>query len=474
MNHSDLRLQRKLLAWLLSPLLVLLVLDTAVTWWSSRHLSNLAYDRSLQEIAREIVLDINPGADGPRLDLNVVAERILLIDPDDRLFFRVTAEDGRALGGDQTFAPPPAALRKGGPAVYHDAVLHGEPVRALAWWAPLQAAGAGHMVLVQVAETLNKRGRLSRDILAQTVVPQLLLILMATAAVYVGVSRGLGPLRRLAHAVSNRSHLDLSPIDTEGVPGEVRPLVQEVNDLMLRLGKILDFQSRFVADAAHQLKTPVSGLKAQIELALREQDPQRLRHSLAQLYIGTDRLSRLVQQLLALARNEPAAAQSVRREPVDLRALAMQTTMEWVPLALKSDIDLGFDGNDGPVVIDADPDRLRELINNLVDNAIRYSHKGGRATVSVALADSGHARLSVGDDGPHIPVEERSRIFERFHRLLGTQTDGSGLGLAIVSEIAALHDARIVLEDDGDGIGNRFSVLFPLSKILHPPALSAG
>ena len=474
MNPSDLRLQRKLLAWLLSPLLALLVLDTAVTWWSSRHLSNLAYDRSLQEIAREIVLDVNPGAGGPQLELTQAAERILLIDPDDRLFFRVTAEDGRALGGDPSFAAPPATLRKGGPAVYYDAVLQGEPVRALAWWAPLRSAGPNHLVLVQVGETLNKRGRLSRDILAQTVLPQLLLILMATVAVYVGVSRGLGPLRELARAVANRSHLDLSPIGTDSVPAEVRPLVQEVNDLMLRLGKILDYQSRFVADAAHQLKTPVSGLKAQIELALREQDPQRLRHSLAQLYIGADRLSRLVQQLLSLARNEPAAAQAVRREPVDLRALAMQATMEWVPLALKSGIDLGFEGHEGPVVINADTDRLRELINNLVDNAIRYSHTGGRATVSVAIADAGHARLSVSDDGPHIPVEERSRIFERFHRLLGTQTDGSGLGLAIVSEIAALHDARIVLEDDGDGVGNRFSVLFALSQELHPLAMSAG
>ena len=474
MNPSDLRLQRKLLAWLLSPLLALLVLDAAVTWWSSRHLSNLAYDRSLQEIAREIVLDVNPGAGGPQLKLTQAAERILLIDPDDRLFFRVTAEDGRALGGDPSFAAPPASLRKGGPAVYYDAVLQGEPVRALAWWAPLQTAGNKHVVLVQVGETLNKRGRLSRDIVMQTVLPQLLLMLMATVAVYVGVSRGLGPLRQLARAVSNRSHLDLSPIDTQGVPGEVRPLVQEVNDLMLRLGKILDYQSRFVADAAHQLKTPVSGLKAQIELALREQDPQRLRHSLAQLYIGADRLSRLVQQLLSLARNEPAAAQAVRREPVDLKALAMQATMEWVPLALKSGIDLGFDGHDGPVVIHADPERLRELINNLVDNAIRYSHKGGRATVGVTLTDASHARLSVSDDGPHIPVEERSRIFERFHRLLGTQTDGSGLGLAIVSEIAALHGAQIVLEDDGDGVGNRFSVLFALSPALHPGPMSAG
>jgi two-component system sensor histidine kinase TctE len=160
-------------------------------------------------------------------------------------------------------------------------------------------------VQVQLAETLHKRTRLAWEMLASVVLPQLLLVLLSAAAVWVGVTRGLQPLQRLQRAVSDRSHLHLDPIDLQGVPGEVRPLVEELNELLARLARTFDFQNRFVADAAHQLKTPVSGLKAQIELALRETDPERVRHSLAQLYISADRLSRLVRQLLSLARNEP-------------------------------------------------------------------------------------------------------------------------------------------------------------------------
>jgi two-component system sensor histidine kinase TctE len=278
--------------------------------------------------------------------------------------------------------------------------------------------------------------------------------------VWFGVSRGLEPLQRLRRAVSNRSHLDLSPIDTRDVPGEVLPLVDEVNELMARLARTFDFQNRFVADAAHQLKTPVSGLKAQIELALRETDPLRVQHSLAQLYISADRLSRLVRQLLSLARNEPGALNSVQLQPLDLNAFALEVSMDWVPHAIKRSIDLGFEGEEAALTIAADRDRLRELINNLIDNAIRYSQPGGRVTVRTGALPDGQCRLAISDDGPRIPVAERARIFERFHRLLGTQEDGSGLGLAIVSEIALLHGARISLEEDSDGVGNTFSVFF--------------
>ena len=216
----------------------------------------------------------------------------------------------------------------------------------------------------------------------------------------------------------------------------------------------------------------MAGIKAQIEMGLRETDPEQVRHSLAQVYVGADRLSRLVRQLLALARNEPGATESVSLQALDLNAFALDLSMEWVPQALKAGIDLGFDGS-APVMIDADPERLRELGNNLIDNAVRYSQRNGKVTVAVSVED-GQGRLSISDDGPSIPVAERTRIFERFHRLLGTATDGSGLGLAIVSEIATLHDARITLEEDVDGEGNTFSVLFPLRGVLAVPPLSAG
>jgi two-component system sensor histidine kinase TctE len=459
MQRTEPRLQRKLLAWLLGPLLLLLALDTAAAYWISLRFANLAYDRALHEIAREIVLHVRPGEPRPRLELTQSAADILLMDAQDRLFFRIAAADGTVLGGDETLPPPQALARGGEPRFYGDEV-HGQPVRMIAARMPINETRNPPLVHVQVAETLNKRTRLAWEMVANVVLPQLLLIVMATVVVWFGVSRGLEPLQRLRRAVSDRSHLDLSPIDTHDVPGEVRPLVDEVNDLMGRLGKTFDFQNRFVADAAHQLKTPVSGLKAQIELALRESDPERVRHSLAQLYISADRLSRLVRQLLSLARNEPGALDTVELQPLDLNAFALEVSMDWVPHAIERNIDLGFEGVEQPLTIDADRDRLRELINNLIDNAIRYSQPGGRVTVRAERAADGQCRLAISDDGLSIPVAERARIFERFHRLLGTQEDGSGLGLAIVSEIATLHGARITLEEDMDGVGNTFSVFF--------------
>jgi two-component system sensor histidine kinase TctE len=458
MARREPTLKRKLLGWLLGPLFGLLILDTFISYSISLNFSNQAYDRSLQEVAKEISLYLKLNGSGPNLYIPAAAERILLVDQDDRLFYKVSTEDGNVVGGEPAIRPPAAPLKRGAP-IFYDDVLHGEPVRVIAAWVPVAERGFKDMVMVQVAETVNKRDRLARDILTSVVLPQLLLIILATVTVYFAIERSLLPLKPLQRAVSHRSHLDLSPIDVDKAPGEVRPLVEEVNELMSRLGKTLEFQNRFIADAAHQLKTPVAGIKAQIELALRENDLATLQRSVAQLYVSTDRLSRLVGQLLSLARNEPGAVNAMQLRTLDLNALALETTMDWVPEALKRNVDLGFESAHSTVTIDGDPDRLRELINNLIDNAVRYSQDGGHATVKVTPGDQ--PQLSVSDDGPRIPVEERKRIFERFHRLLGTHTDGSGLGLAIVSEIASLHNAHITLEEDLDGIGNTFTVFFP-------------
>ena len=466
MARNEVTLRYKLLVNVLGALFVLLALDTLITSWTSVRFSNLAHDRALHEIAREVYLHVRSEGGQVQLQMSPATERTLLSDQDDSLYFQVTIDGGAVVGGNASL-PAARDKRLAKDPVFDDIEVNGEPVRLVTTRAVFEHEGRRDVLIVQAAETLNKRKRLANDILASVVIPQLLLIVLATLAVYYGVANALRSLTALQHAVSDRSHLDLSPIDTKGVLGEVRPLVDEVNYLMQRLNKTLDFQNRFIADAAHQLKTPVAGIKAQIEMALRENTLAEMRHSVAHLYLSAERLSRLVGQLLSLARNEPGAADSIALQPLNLRALALEVTMEWVPRALERNVDLGFEAEDEEVMIDGDSHRLRELINNLVDNAVRYSRDGGRATVAVTAGP--RPVLSVSDDGPQIPVEDRLRVFERFHRLLGSPASGSGLGLAIVSEIAALHEADVSLENDSDGVGNTFTVTFAASR--HDPLM---
>lgn len=455
MTTSRPLLRTKLLQWLLVPLIALLAVDAVVSYFVALRFSQRAYDRSLAEIARELALHVVEREGKVQFDLPEPAQRVLLADPSDMVYFSVTTADGVHLAGDNRLPHAPAA-RPGTP-VFFSALVDARPVRVVELDVP-RPGGTEPIATITVAETENKRSGLAREILLSVVMPQLLLIAITGLLVWNGVQRGLAPLDTLKEAIARRSHTDLRPLPEGSVPGEVQPLVRAINDLMHRLDHTLTLQNRFIADAAHQLKTPVAGLRAQLELMLRETDPQRLREALSRQYVGVERLARLVSQLLSLARNEPEALKTVRLQPVDLNALMLETTMDWVPEALKKDIDLGFEGLDRPLVIQGDPTRLRELFDNLLDNAIRYSQRGGRVTVRVR--DTARPTVAIHDDGPRIPVEERRRIFERFHRLLGSGADGSGLGLAIAQEIARIHDAEISLADDADGVGNTFSVSF--------------
>ena len=452
MSGTDATLRSKLLRWLLIPLSLLFVVDALGSWFIARHLSDRVYDGELMEIARELNLHVKPVDGRLTFDLEQDAERTLLLDQYDSVYYAVRRADGTLIAGDADLDRG----RAGTAPLAYDAEAHGTPVRI----AQIRSTDHGGTVFtVQVAETRVKRQMLANEIVIGVILPQLVLIAIAGLVLWAGVARGLAPLRALQQAVAARSHLDLSPVEVAHVPGEVNPLLSAVNDLMARLDTILTYQSRFIADAAHQLRTPVAGLKAHIEVALREEDPAQARQSLAHLYTGVERMSRLVGQLLSLARNEPATVRRIAFAPIDLSRLAFDVTMEWVPEAYRKHIDLGFEGPKTPTMIRGDVARLTELINNLLDNAIRYSHDGGRVTVRVGSETS--PSVAVSDDGPVIPVEERQRVFERFHRLLGAHADGSGLGLAIVREIAELHDAVIALTEDVDGLGNTFTVTFP-------------
>lgn len=462
-------LRKQLLGWLLVPLALLLSADAYISYRVAHGFARAAYDRSLIEVAHEIALHVRVAGGKLELELPEPARRVLLSDPSDRIYFSILQEDGSTAAPDAGDAlPSPNGIVAKGPRaeVLYDAVMEGEPVRAVQLRIEANAPAGRPAALVRVAETEAKRKELAREILLSVVIPQVLLILIAGSIVWVGVSHGLSPLMRLQRAVASRSPYDRSPVAVSEVPGEVRPLLDSINDLLVRLDRAMTLQSRFVADAAHQLKTPVAALQAQIELALRGDDPAQLRASIEVLQAGLDRLSRLVSQLLSLARNEPEGAASVHMEALDLNAVALDVASRWVPEALKYSIDLGFEGAAQAVMIEGDAERLRELFDNLLDNAIRYSREHGRVTVRVGAEPD--PWVSVHDDGPSIPPQERSRVFERFHRLLGTSRDGSGLGLAIAREIARIHDAEIDLADDTDGIGNTFRVVFRRARGVAP------
>jgi two-component system sensor histidine kinase TctE len=447
-------LRNQLLGWLLVPLSVVLVADVIASYFAVRAVTQSIYDGELAEIARELVLHVREDGKRPAFDLTPQAERTLLLDEVDTLYYSVHDAGGSAIAGRSDLPYPGGA--KGG-LVFADASYAGAPIRLAALSsAPL---ARGEPVVVTVAETLNKRDILARKLILGVALPQVALILLAGLLLWFGVGRGLSPLERLRAAVQARSHLDLSALDAQDVPGEVQPLVASMNDFMRRLGGVLEFQARFIADTAHQLRTPVAGLKAHIEVALRENSLSQTRAALAHLYTSAERLSRLVAQLLSLARNEPHSARTENFSLLDFNQLALDAAAEWVAEAYKKDIDLGFESAGEEVWVRGDGTRLRELVNNLVDNAVRYTPRGGHVTVHVIPGE--RAQLVVSDDGPRIPAEERSRVFERFHRLVGTQADGSGLGLAIVRDIASLHEAQIDLVEDPDGVGNRFIVTFP-------------
>ena len=456
MSERRTTLRGKLLRWLLIPMSLLFLLDAAGSYVLASRLADRVYDGELMEIARELVLHVKRDGAKVGFDLEADAERTLLLDQYDKVYYAVRGPDRALIAGNPDLREQERASSA---VAFYDSEIGGDRIRVAQLRTAANGDTAGPTVVVQVAETLIKRRALMQDMLIGIILPQLALILIAGILVWAGVARGFTPLRHLQQAVAARSHLDLSPVVAEQVPGEIQPLLQAINDLMARLDEVLTFQNRFIADAAHQLRTPVAGLKAHIEVALREQDPTQTRQSLAHLYTGVERMSRLVAQLLSLARNEPATVKKLELAPLDLSKLAFDITTEWVPEAYKKNIDLGFEGADRHAMIKGEATRLTELINNLLDNAIRYSRRGGRVTVRVAPEPT--PRLSVSDDGPTIPVTERRRVFERFHRLLGSHSDGSGLGLAIVHEIATLHSATITLDDDADGVGNTFIVSFP-------------
>ncbi|MBF0536838.1 MAG: sensor histidine kinase N-terminal domain-containing protein [Nitrospirae bacterium] len=454
----------RLLLLVLPPILLLCLLSGAGTYYLALKYANIAFDRTLADSARDLTLQITFDNGVASLNLAPAAFKMFLTDEYDKIYFKVSRQ-GNLLAGEPAIPSPDVAGestgKPGNSAIMHSGIIKGKRIRVATLYFLASGNLSGQPVLVQVAETLNKRKILAREIATALALPQFLMISLTVLIVLLGIGRGLSPLQRLCQEIAIRSHRDLSPVELSGTPDEVHPLIHAINELMQRLGGALEAQQRFIADAAHQLKTPLSGLKTQTDLALRQTDPQALRRALGQISASTDRIVHLVKQMLALAEVEPGTNKKPNMKPLNLDQLTKDTTIEWVPHALRKKIDLGYEGPDRTIIIEGDSFSLKMLIDNLLDNAICYSPTGSRITTKVETTD-GSITLSVEDNGPGIPGQERTAVFQRFYRILGNYAEGSGLGLSIVAEIAAAHKATVELDEPTGHTGTIVKVKFPL------------
>jgi two-component system sensor histidine kinase TctE len=451
----------EILDWMLAPLFLLWPMSVAITYVVAQNIADVPYDRALANHLRVLAGQVHVVDGDAALHITEPMRSVLRANETDSVFWLVLGGHGQYLGGDRELPLPKGAdVATPGAVRYEDSTLRGFAIRLA--YTRVDAGGPGDPpVLVIVAETAERRTQLANDIIKGVIIPQFVVLPIAVLLVWFGLSRGVAPLNALQQRLRARRPDDLSPIDERATPSEIAPLVGAINDLLERLSATVQTQRRFVADAAHQLKTPLAGLRTQAELALRDASPDEMQTSLRQLVAGSERATRLVNQLLLLARAENPA--TIGMAPIDLNGLAREQTILWAPQALAIGIDLGFEEAGRPVTIAGNDLLLAELLNNLLDNALRYTPRGGRVTVRVRALPV-VALLEVEDSGPGIPSQERERVFDRFYRVLGTPAEGSGLGLAIVREIAQKHGATVELEDnpasDATQRGLRITVRF--------------
>ncbi len=458
-------IRKQLLGWLMIPIITLCLVSALSTYFIAMKITTQAYDAALMESARELANRTTIANGRAAMDLPPAALAVFKEDNIDKFYYAAISPDGTLIAGDRDlFEALKLHFQKH--VRLKEGVVGKNPVRIVS----LASFVPGHpeqRIFIYVAETILKRQALLDQILIAVVLPQLLLISLASLAVWVGVSRGLAPLEVVRAAIHSRTQWDLRPVVEVDAPLEIQPLVAAIDDLLGRLNEDIEAQRRFVANAAHQLRTPLAGLKTQTELAMRQNDMTELQRILKQVNRSASNVTRLVNQLLSLAKLEPAGAGSLKQSAIDLNLVVKEATRDLVPYALEKNIDLGFEDATKPALITADSWSIRELITNLVDNAIRYSQAGGDVTVKVQVGES--VVLSVEDDGPGIPHTERERVFERFYRLLGNSVAGSGLGLAIVKEIAQSHNAVVSINTGPNGKGTLVAVVFPNNQISFEP-----
>ncbi|MGE5651123.1 MAG: sensor histidine kinase [Bacillota bacterium] len=457
-------LRGQLLRWLLLPLFVLVGFDAVSVYRDALDAADMAYDRSLLASTRALAERVSVAGGKVVADVPYVALDSFETDTLGRLYYKVTGVNGEFVSGYGDLPPLPknTARSDAYPALvyFYYADYRGEEVRIAALYQPVYDDSMRGIALIQVGESREARRDLSRKILLDTLWRQAVLVLAAALLAWFAVRFVLRPLMRLKHQVEQRAPTDLDDFDPSLVHKEVQPLVVAMNGYMSRLQALIAGQRRFIADASHQLRTPLTVLKTQAELALRENDPQAMRDIVERIARTTDATVHLANRLLTLARAGHGAAAG-ELSYMSLVDVVRQAGLELAQQAVQKGIDLSLEGAD-EARVRGNALLLHEMVANLLDNAIRYTPPGGRVTLRVL--NEAQAVLEVEDSGPGIAAAEREKVFAPFYRATLAQSinaEGTGLGLAIVRDIAAMHGASVRLLDGPNGKGLKVEVRFP-------------
>jgi len=439
----------EILDWMLTPLLLLWPLSLALTWFVAQGIASKPFDRALEYNLQALTRFVVIQDEQVQFRINDQARDLLRADDIDLIYHQVVSPRGEVISGDPDLPlPRDKETPVPGRVMLRTDTVRGDEVRVAYLWLA-QSDNNRRLVLMQIAETMGKRSTLATEIITGVMVPQFVILPLAVLLVWLALVRGIRPLNELEQRIRARKPDDLSPIEESFIPQEVAPLVSSINDLLNRLKASLSTQKRFLADAAHQLKTPLAGLRMQADLAQRENDPKEIRNSLQHIARSSVRATHTVNQLLALARAE-TTGRNLPITDIDLAHLVTEVVQDSVPRALEHGVDLGYEGPSQiprEHHIEGNTTLLQEMVRNLVDNAINYSGRQGVVTVRVFFDPySGVQILQVEDNGPGIPENERELVLQPFYRALGTNVDGSGLGLAIVQEIAQQHGADIAMD----------------------------
>nr|WP_061535352.1 sensor histidine kinase [Collimonas arenae] len=451
-----------LLKWLIVPLLIVNLIGAGLTYWLAWIPAQIAFDQSLADAGWAMIPRLHEAGGEVEIDLSKQAEQVLRVDHFDAIFLVVRDRQGKLLAGDGDFPVLPQREELNDPTPY-DGVMRGEPVRIVA----LRTMIGNQPVFIGVAETLRKRMHIRSVIFLALALLEGVLALTLIIAIWLAVSKGLLPLKEMKAGLNARNRDDLSTLNEKDVPLELRPVVNAINALLDKVRLDAKVQQSFLANVAHQLRTPLAGFRTQLEWLLQKHaDEPESAHSITLMASSTERMIRQTNQLLTLARAEPAKFEKERLRVVELNKLVEESVQHFVEEAHKKNIDLGF--NLQPTRVMGDHFLLRDLIDNLIDNAIRYTPPNGTVTVSSLHGKDGGI-FSVEDSGPGIAPSEQELIFDRFHRL-DDNVAGNGLGLSIVRDITKDHGARITVESAASG-GTIFSVYFPFPILGTPSKL---